>query len=64
MALSATLYNMFFKKTSSFVLTVCAGTFFFERITDGFTEALFDSINKGKQWKDIKHLYEKQPDQE
>lgn len=59
MAISGTIYNIFFKKSSSYFLTLMAGAFLFERIADGAADSLFDNINRGKQWKDIKHLYEK-----
>jgi ubiquinol-cytochrome c reductase subunit 9 len=57
MALGGQIYNIFFKSSSRYFLTLCAGAFVFERAADGFADNLFDSINKGKQWKDIKHKY-------
>jgi hypothetical protein len=64
MSISATVYNIFFKKSSSFVLTCCVGAFFFERFADGITQRVFDEINRGYQWKDIKHLYAKKAEEE
>ena len=55
--LSAKLYNLVFRKTSTYVLGVCVGVFFYERTIDFGADYLFDTINKGKQWKDIQHLY-------
>ncbi|OQR73792.1 mitochondrial ubiquinol cytochrome c reductase-like [Tropilaelaps mercedesae] len=49
------LYDMIFKRTSTFVLVVSIGAFFFERLADVTADTLFDNYNKGKQWKDIKH---------
>jgi len=57
MALGGQIYNIFFKSSSRYFATLCVGAFFFERTVDGLADNLFDSINKGKQWKDIKHLY-------
>ncbi|XP_022831714.1 cytochrome b-c1 complex subunit 9 [Spodoptera litura] len=53
-----TLNRVVFKRTSTFFLAAAAGTFFFERTFDVASVALFESINKGKLWKDIKHKYE------
>ena len=59
MGLGAQIYNTFFKKSSTYAITLVAGLFVFERTSDLLVESVFDSINSGKQWKDIKHLYEK-----
>ncbi|XP_075983511.1 ubiquinol-cytochrome C reductase complex subunit oxen [Anticarsia gemmatalis] len=58
MSLWATLNRTVFKRTSTFFLAGAAGTFFFERTFDVISESIFESINKGKLWKDIKHKYE------
>ncbi|CAL7946685.1 unnamed protein product [Xylocopa violacea] len=52
------LYNYIFKRTSTFALTILLACFAFERTLDLATNEIFDRINKGKQWKDIKHKYE------
>ncbi|XP_026673845.1 cytochrome b-c1 complex subunit 9-like [Ceratina calcarata] len=52
------LYNIIFKRSSTFVLAILATSFIFERGLDVVTDSIFDSVNRGKQWKDIKHLYE------
>ncbi|RNA41438.1 cytochrome b-c1 complex subunit 9 [Brachionus plicatilis] len=64
MALGGQIYTIFFKKSSTYFLTLCAGAFFFERFADGFSDSIFNSINKGKQWHDIKHLYGQPPEEE
>ena len=64
MALGGKIYNIFFKKSSSYFLTLVAGAFIFERFSDGIAESIFDSINKGKQWKDIKLNYIKQAEED
>lgn len=63
MALGGQIYNIFFKKSSTYFLSLCAGAFFFERVADGISDNIFDSINKGKQWHDIKHLYVQQAEE-
>ncbi|XP_014603279.1 PREDICTED: cytochrome b-c1 complex subunit 9 [Polistes canadensis] len=55
---STTLYNIFLKRSSTYVITIIGGTFIFERSFDLASNKLFESINKGKLWKDIKHKYE------
>ncbi|PSN41507.1 Cytochrome b-c1 complex subunit 9 [Blattella germanica] len=52
------LYSAVFRRTSTFAATIMFGAFFFERTFDVTSEYIFDSINKGKLWKDIKHNYE------
>ncbi|XP_074097271.1 ubiquinol-cytochrome C reductase complex subunit oxen [Cotesia typhae] len=59
MALQTTLYNIFFKRTSTFMASIMIGTFFFERSLTVASDAIFEAANKGKLWKDIKHNYEK-----
>ncbi|XP_020280678.1 cytochrome b-c1 complex subunit 9 [Pseudomyrmex gracilis] len=58
MGLTGTLYRLVFKRSSTFAVAVLASAFFFERSFDMASEKIFDTINKGKQWKDIKHKYE------
>ncbi|KAG5316314.1 QCR9 protein, partial [Acromyrmex insinuator] len=58
MGFSSTLYNLVLRRTSTFTVVVLASAFIFERGFDMASEKIFDTINKGKQWKDIKHKYE------
>ncbi|XP_076246162.1 ubiquinol-cytochrome C reductase complex subunit oxen [Calliopsis andreniformis] len=58
-AIGNTLYNVFFKRSSTFTLTILAGGFIFERGFDMLSDSIFENVNKGKLWKDIKHQYEK-----
>ncbi|KYM89581.1 PREDICTED: cytochrome b-c1 complex subunit 9 [Atta cephalotes] len=58
MGFSSTMYNLVFRRTSRFTVAVLASAFVFERGFDMASEKIFDTINKGKQWKDIKHKYE------
>ncbi|XP_063368956.1 cytochrome b-c1 complex subunit 9 [Cydia strobilella] len=57
MSFLATLNRALFKRTSTFFLAVAGGTFFFERTFDVVAVSIFESINKGKLWKDIEHKY-------
>lgn len=47
MALGNAIYNALFKRTSTFILTIAGGTFFFERTFDIAADTLFDRINEG-----------------
>ncbi|XP_043924397.1 cytochrome b-c1 complex subunit 9 [Protopterus annectens] len=59
MALGDRVYNLLFRRTSTFALTVIVGAIFFERAFDQAGDALFEQLNRGKLWKHIKHSYEK-----
>ncbi|XP_075170069.1 ubiquinol-cytochrome C reductase complex subunit oxen [Haematobia irritans] len=52
------IYNTLLKRTSTFAVVALASAFFFERSLDVASESLFQSVNKGKLWNDIKHKYE------
>lgn len=54
MSLTQTVYNAVFKRTSSFALAVVVGAVFFERCFDQAGDGLFNYINRGKQWKDLR----------
>ncbi|KAI2804635.1 Cytochrome b-c1 complex subunit 9 [Blomia tropicalis] len=58
MGFGSIIYRNVFSRTSTAALAVIGAAFFFERGVSEFSDYTFDSINKGKQWKDIKHLYE------
>ncbi|KZC12913.1 PREDICTED: cytochrome b-c1 complex subunit 9 [Dufourea novaeangliae] len=52
------IYNVLFKRSSTFALTILVGSFIFERGLDVISNNIFDSVNKGRLWKDIKSKYE------
>lgn len=41
------LYNMVFKRTSTFAVGIVASVFFFERAFDVAADAIFENHNKG-----------------
>lgn len=47
MALGQTLYNVFLRRSSTFVVTILVGAVFFERIFDKTTETMWDRMNRG-----------------
>jgi len=57
MAFTNAFYNTIARRNSIFVTSIFASTFAF---TIGFDQGLdkfWDTWNKGKQWKDIRHKY-------
>ncbi|KAI9017840.1 cytochrome b-c1 complex subunit 9 [Gaertneriomyces semiglobifer] len=56
-ALARTTYNVFFKKSSNFVAGIFAAAFAFEIAFDSVTDRVWDSLNRGRQWKDIRDKY-------
>uniref|UniRef100_A0A8D0HTS5 Complex III subunit 9 n=1 Tax=Sphenodon punctatus TaxID=8508 RepID=A0A8D0HTS5_SPHPU len=60
MALVNKVYNLLFRRTSTFALTIVVGALVFERVFDQGGDALYEELNKGKLWKHIKHKYEKE----
>lgn len=63
MAIGGQIYNIFFKRSSTYFLTLVAGAFVYERFFDNLSDRIFDHINRGKQWKDIKQNYIKQAEE-
>ena len=51
------LYTIFMKRNSAFVATIFAGAFVAEIGFDGVSDGLWNRINQGKQWADIRDKY-------
>ncbi len=47
MALARSIYNMLFRRTSTFAITIVVGAVLFERGFDQAGEAVFENINQG-----------------
>ncbi|XP_061117241.1 cytochrome b-c1 complex subunit 9 [Conger conger] len=62
MAITGAVYNLLFRRTSTFAITIMVGAVFFERMFDQGGDAIFEEINRGKLWKHIKHRYENTED--
>ncbi|KAF7867057.1 uncharacterized protein EAF02_009843 [Botrytis sinoallii] len=54
---SRPLYNFLFRKNYVFLGAVFGAAFGFEMAYDSITDRVWDSINKGRQWKDIRARY-------
>ncbi|CAN6628128.1 cytochrome b-c1 complex subunit 9, mitochondrial [Trichomonascus vanleenenianus] len=57
MSFYTTIYNTVFKRNSIFVGTVFLASFAYDAAFHKTFDAIFDSLNTGKQWKDIRHRY-------
>ncbi|KAK9463346.1 ubiquinol-cytochrome C reductase [Lipomyces oligophaga] len=57
MAISTTIYNIFFRRNSIMVGSAFAGAFAFEMAFDTVTNKYWEAHNQGKLWKDIKYKY-------
>lgn len=47
MALAKSVYNLLFRRTSTFAITIMVGAVFFERIFDHGGDAIFEQMNHG-----------------
>ncbi|KDQ17466.1 hypothetical protein BOTBODRAFT_53074 [Botryobasidium botryosum FD-172 SS1] len=60
MAFANAFYNSIARRNSVFVSSIFASAFAFSIGFDVATTSFWDSWNKGKQWKDIRHKYVEQ----
>ncbi|PMD18083.1 ubiquinol-cytochrome C reductase [Hyaloscypha hepaticicola] len=51
------LYNFLFRRNYVFLGVIFASAFGFEIAYDTVTDRIWDNINKGRQWKDIRSKY-------
>ncbi|XP_069762472.1 cytochrome b-c1 complex subunit 9 [Narcine bancroftii] len=58
MVLVRLAYNLLFRRTSTFALTIVVGALVFKRVFDQVGDTIFERINDVKLWKHIKHKYE------
>lgn len=56
-SLGRSIYSTLIKRNSVFLGTVFFTAFAFEMAYDTATSAIWDQLNRGRQWKDIKHKY-------
>ncbi|KAI1083289.1 cytochrome b-c1 complex subunit 9 [Whalleya microplaca] len=57
-------YNALFRRNYQMLGVVFAGAFFFEMAYDTGMNKLWDNINKGRQWKDIRSRYVEEAEEE
>ncbi|KAH6691216.1 ubiquinol-cytochrome C reductase [Leptodontidium sp. MPI-SDFR-AT-0119] len=54
---SRPIYNLFFRKNFTMLGVVFASAFAFEMVWDKTTDKIWDKMNAGRQWKDIRAKY-------
>ncbi|TGZ83004.1 ubiquinol-cytochrome C reductase [Ascodesmis nigricans] len=57
MTITNSIYNVLFRRNYVFVGAVFASAFAFEMGFDTISDKVWDNLNKGRQWKDIRHRY-------
>ncbi|KAH8603007.1 cytochrome b-c1 complex subunit 9 [Bisporella sp. PMI_857] len=57
MVSASPFYNFLVRRNYVFLGVVFAGAFGFEMAFDRASDKVWDSINKGRQWKDIRAKY-------
>ncbi|RAL17276.1 cytochrome b-c1 complex subunit 9 [Aspergillus homomorphus CBS 101889] len=56
-AFATTLYRSLFQRNAAYLTGIFASAFAFELAFDTASNRVWDSFNRGRQWKDIKHRY-------
>ncbi|OQV08366.1 hypothetical protein CLAIMM_12653 [Cladophialophora immunda] len=62
--ISSGIFNGLIRKNATWLTTIFLGAFTFELAFEGATNSIWDNWNKGRQWKDIKHRYMQQAEEE
>ncbi|KAL2854462.1 ubiquinol-cytochrome C reductase [Aspergillus pseudoustus] len=56
-AFAASIYQTLIRRNAVYLTSIFAGAFVFEVAFDTSTNKVWDTWNRGRQWKDIKHQY-------
>ncbi|KAL5334224.1 ubiquinol-cytochrome C reductase [Aspergillus crustosus] len=56
-ALASSLYQILVRRNAVYLTSIFVGAFAFEIAFDTSTNKIWDTWNKGRQWKDIKYQY-------
>ncbi|KAI5292107.1 hypothetical protein KEM52_006612 [Ascosphaera acerosa] len=59
MSVANAIYNSLFRRNAVYLTSIFVGAFAFEMAFDTVSDRIWDSMNKGRQWKDIKYRYMK-----
>lgn len=57
MAVFRNLYNLVFRRSSTFAVAIVVGAFMFERTFDPMMDGIWERHNQGKLWKHIEPKY-------
>jgi len=55
--MAGAIYNTLFRRNWTMLGAVFAGGFAFEMFYNSTMDKVWDNINRGRQWKDIRHKY-------
>ncbi|KAJ9197768.1 hypothetical protein DTO164E3_5622 [Paecilomyces variotii] len=55
--ISSVIYQTLFRRNAVFLSSIFVGAFAFEIAFDTASNKVWDCLNKGRQWKDIRHKY-------
>ncbi|BCR92744.1 cytochrome b-c1 complex subunit 9 [Aspergillus chevalieri] len=58
------IYQSIIRKNAIFLTSIFTGAFAFEIAFDSASNKIWDTINRGRQWKDIKPMYLNKADDE
>ncbi|KAH7115175.1 ubiquinol-cytochrome c reductase complex 7.3 kda protein-like protein [Dendryphion nanum] len=58
------IYNVFIRSNAAMLGTVFASAFGLQLAFDTGSDRIWDAVNRGRQWKDIKHRYVEKADEE
>ncbi|KAL4979802.1 UQCRX/QCR9 like ubiquinol-cytochrome C reductase family protein [Aspergillus desertorum] len=56
-AFATSIYQTLIRRNAVYLTSIFVGAFAFEVAFDTTTNKLWDTWNRGRQWKDIKHQY-------
>ncbi|KAL1984213.1 hypothetical protein VTN96DRAFT_9347 [Rasamsonia emersonii] len=62
--LSSFIYQTFIQRNAVFLTTIFTSAFAFEIAFDTASNKIWDYMNQGRQWKDIRHKYIQKPEEE
>ncbi|PKY03099.1 UQCRX/QCR9 like ubiquinol-cytochrome C reductase family protein [Aspergillus campestris IBT 28561] len=55
--IASAIYQGLIRRNAVYLTSIFAGAFAFELAFDTGSNKVWDTINRGRQWKDIKHQY-------
>lgn len=63
-AIASAIYQGLIRRNAVYLTTIFAGAFAFELAFDTASNKIWDAMNRGRQWKDIKHRYMNKEEEE
>ncbi|PYH89787.1 UQCRX/QCR9 like ubiquinol-cytochrome C reductase family protein [Aspergillus ellipticus CBS 707.79] len=63
-AIASAIYQALFRRNTVYLTAMFSSAFAFELAFDTASNSVWDTFNKGRQWKDIKYQYINKADEE